>query len=57
MKPVTAKLNDTSDVRIDTMPFGGFKRSGGFGRERIASAIEAMTEPKNVIVRTLSGRS
>jgi glyceraldehyde-3-phosphate dehydrogenase (NADP+) len=42
-------VNGTSDFRIDAMPFGGFKRSG-IGREGVRFAIEAMTEPKNVIL-------
>ena len=42
-------VNGTSDFRIDAMPFGGFKRSG-IGREGVRFAVEAMTEPKNVIV-------
>jgi glyceraldehyde-3-phosphate dehydrogenase (NADP+) len=47
-------VNDTSDYRIDAMPFGGFGRSG-IGREGIKHAIEAMTEPKTYIVKSISG--
>jgi glyceraldehyde-3-phosphate dehydrogenase (NADP+) len=47
-------VNDTSDYRIDAMPFGGFGRSG-IGREGIKHAIEAMTEPKSYIVKSISG--
>ena len=43
-------VNDTSDFRIDAMPFGGPKRSG-IGREGVRSAVEAMTEPKVVAIR------
>jgi glyceraldehyde-3-phosphate dehydrogenase (NADP+) len=42
-------INGTSDFRVDSMPFGGFKGSG-IGREGVRFAVEAMTEPKNVIV-------
>ncbi|MFC7598466.1 aldehyde dehydrogenase family protein [Terrabacter sp. GCM10028922] len=42
-------INGTSDFRIDAMPFGGFK-GWGIGREGVRFAVEAMTEPKNVIV-------
>ncbi|MBC9824005.1 aldehyde dehydrogenase family protein [Terrabacter sp. MAHUQ-38] len=42
-------VNETSDYRIDALPFGGFK-SSGIGREGVRFAVEAMTEPKNVIV-------
>ncbi len=45
-------INDTSDFRIDAMPFGGSKRSG-VGREGVASAVLEMSEPKNIIVNRL----
>jgi len=41
-------INQTSDFRVDFMPFGGFKFSG-LGREGIRFAIEAMTEIKLVV--------
>ncbi len=40
-------VNDSSDYRIDGMPFGGVKGSG-IGREGIKFAIHEMTEPKVV---------
>ncbi|MBO1000457.1 aldehyde dehydrogenase family protein [Bacillus sp. SD075] len=40
-------INDSSDYRIDAMPFGGVKRSG-IGREGIKFAMQEMTEPKVV---------
>lgn len=46
----TILINDTSDFRVDTMPFGGMKRSG-IGREGIRFAIEEMTEIKLAIFR------
>ena len=42
-------INETSDVRIDSMPFGGFKKSG-VGREGLRHAVREMTEPKNTII-------
>ena len=40
-------INDSTDYRIDAMPFGGIKGSG-LGREGIRFALEEMTEPKLV---------
>ena len=40
-------INDTSDYRIDQMPFGGVKLSG-LGREGLRHALYEMTEPKVV---------
>jgi acyl-CoA reductase-like NAD-dependent aldehyde dehydrogenase len=38
-------VNQVPTFRIETMPYGGVKRSG-FGREGIRYAMEAMTEPR-----------
>lgn len=38
-------INDSTDYRIDAMPFGGVK-SSGIGREGVKYAIEAMSETK-----------
>lgn len=40
-------INDSSDYRIDSMPFGGIKGSG-LGREGVRFAIQEMTEPRVV---------
>lgn len=40
-------INDSSDYRIDAMPFGGVKNSG-LGREGVSFTIQEMTEPKVV---------
>ncbi|WP_312113367.1 aldehyde dehydrogenase family protein [Brevibacillus reuszeri] len=40
-------VNDSSDYRIDAMPFGGVKGSG-LGREGIKFTLQEMTEPKVV---------
>ncbi|WP_107934919.1 aldehyde dehydrogenase family protein [Ureibacillus chungkukjangi] len=40
-------VNDSSDFRIDAMPFGGVKQSG-IGREGVAFSIQEMTEQKVV---------
>ncbi len=40
-------VNDSTDFRIDAMPFGGTKRSG-LGREGVRFAVQEMTEPKVV---------
>ncbi len=47
-------VNDSSDFRVDHMPFGGFKGSG-LGREGVRFAAEAMTETK-VVCFNLSER-
>jgi glyceraldehyde-3-phosphate dehydrogenase (NADP+) len=38
-------VNDSTDYRLDSMPFGGVKYSG-LGREGIKFALQEMTEPK-----------
>jgi glyceraldehyde-3-phosphate dehydrogenase (NADP+) len=38
-------VNDSTDYRIDAMPFGGIKGSG-LGREGVRFALQEMTEPK-----------
>ncbi|MEM3675557.1 MAG: aldehyde dehydrogenase family protein [Thermoplasmataceae archaeon] len=43
-------INDTSDFRVDSMPFGGFKRSG-IGREGIRFSMEEMSEIKLAIFK------
>jgi glyceraldehyde-3-phosphate dehydrogenase (NADP+) len=40
-------VNDSTDYRLDAMPFGGIKNSG-LGREGIRFALQEMTEPKAV---------
>lgn len=40
-------INDSSDYRVDMMPFGGVKKSG-LGREGIKFALQEMTEPRVV---------
>jgi glyceraldehyde-3-phosphate dehydrogenase (NADP+) len=40
-------VNDSTDYRLDQMPFGGVKNSG-LGREGVAFALLEMTEPKVV---------
>ena len=40
-------INDSTDYRVDLMPFGGVKHSG-LGREGIKFALQEMTEPKVV---------
>lgn len=43
-------INDTSDFRVDVMPFGGMKKSG-LGREGIRFSIDEMTEIKLAIIK------
>ncbi len=38
-------INDSSDYRLDAMPFGG-TRGSGLGREGVVHAIHEMTDPK-----------
>lgn len=38
-------VNESTDFRIDAMPFGGLGASG-LGREGVSYAVEAMTDPK-----------
>jgi len=40
-------INDSTDYRLDSMPFGGIKNSG-LGREGIKFSLMEMTEPKVV---------
>jgi acyl-CoA reductase-like NAD-dependent aldehyde dehydrogenase len=43
--------DDVPMFRSDVMPYGGVKESG-FGREGVRYAIEDMTEPRILVVRT-----
>ncbi len=45
-------VNDYPTLRFDNMPYGGVKRSG-FGREGVRYAMDEMTEPKTLLVRTI----
>lgn len=38
-------INDSTDYRLDSMPFGGVKNSG-LGREGVKFSLQEMTEPK-----------
>jgi glyceraldehyde-3-phosphate dehydrogenase (NADP+) len=49
-------VNDSTDYRMDAMPFGGVKRSG-LGREGIRFALQEMTEPKTVCFNLDPGSS
>ncbi len=40
-------INDSTDYRLDAMPFGGVKNSG-LGREGVKFSLQEMTEPKVV---------
>jgi glyceraldehyde-3-phosphate dehydrogenase (NADP+) len=40
-------INDSTDYRLDSMPFGGIKGSG-LGREGVRFSLQEMTEPKVV---------
>jgi glyceraldehyde-3-phosphate dehydrogenase (NADP+) len=41
-------INDSTDFRIDSMPFGGSGASG-VGREGVAHAVLEMSEPKTIV--------
>jgi len=44
-------VGDVPSWRVDSMPYGGVKESG-FGREGVRYAIESMTEPRLLVIRT-----
>jgi acyl-CoA reductase-like NAD-dependent aldehyde dehydrogenase len=44
-------INEVPSFRVDNMPYGGVKDSG-LGREGIRWAIESMTEPRLLVIRT-----
>ncbi|HET7615456.1 MAG TPA: aldehyde dehydrogenase family protein [Bacillales bacterium] len=46
-------INDSSDYRIDAMPFGGIKGSG-IGREGVRFAVREMTEKKVVSFKLIN---
>jgi len=43
-------INDSSDFRVDYMPFGGYKLSG-IHREGLRFAMDIMTEIKMVMIK------
>ncbi len=45
-------INDVPSMRVDSMPYGGIKRSG-FGREGVRYAIEEMTELKLMLMSSV----
>ena len=45
-------VNDFPTLRFDNMPYGGVKHSG-FGREGVRYAMDDMTEPRAMLIRTL----
>jgi glyceraldehyde-3-phosphate dehydrogenase (NADP+) len=46
-------VNDSTDYRLDSMPFGGIKNSG-LGREGIKFSLQEMTEPKMVCINVMN---
>jgi glyceraldehyde-3-phosphate dehydrogenase (NADP+) len=49
-------VGDTGVYRVDTYPFGGVKGSG-FGREGMRWTMEAMTEPRMLVLNLPSGKN
>jgi acyl-CoA reductase-like NAD-dependent aldehyde dehydrogenase len=47
-------INEIPSWRADQMPYGGSKDSG-LGREGVRWAIESMTEPRLLVIRTPPG--
>jgi acyl-CoA reductase-like NAD-dependent aldehyde dehydrogenase len=47
-------IGDAPSWRVDNMPYGGVKDSG-LGREGVRYAIEDMTEPRLLVIRTAAG--
>lgn len=45
-------INDSTDYRLDSMPFGGIKNSG-LGREGIKFSLQEMTEPKMICINMM----
>jgi len=45
-------VNDYPTLRFDNMPYGGVKHSG-FGREGVRYAMDDMTEPRTLLIRTV----
>lgn len=45
-------INESTDYRLDSMPFGGIKNSG-LGREGIKFSLQEMTEPKMICFNLL----
>ncbi len=44
-------INDVPSFRVDNMPYGGVKDSG-LGREGVKFAMEEMTEPRMLVIRS-----
>ena len=44
-------VNDSPSLRFDAMPYGGVRRSG-FGREGVREAMDEMTLPKTLVLRS-----
>lgn len=44
-------IDDAPNMRFDNLPYGGVRRSG-FGREGVRYAMDEMTDPKALMIRT-----